>query len=69
MPQYSFNIESDGCEFDLKGAVFQDQKAAEQFAQRLRTFFSPKSWFPQPRMVVVRNAHGNEVFRTPVASL
>jgi hypothetical protein len=60
MPQYSFNIESDGCHFDLKGASFLDEKTAEQFARRLCTFFHPKLWSPT---VVMCDGDGKEVFR------
>src|SRR6187397_1216495 len=59
MPQYSFNIESDGCHFDLKGASFLDEKTAEQFARRLCTFFHPKLWSPT---VVMCDGDGKEVF-------
>ena len=69
MPQYFFNIESDGCQFNLKGAFFPDEKAAEQFARRLGTFFHPKLGSPNPRMVVVCDADGDEVIRTPVVEL
>ena len=61
MPQYSFNIESDGCHFDLKGASFLDEKTAEQFARRLCTFFHPKLWSPT---VVMCDEEGDEVFRS-----
>ena len=60
MPQYSFNIESDGCHFDLKGASFLDEKTAEQFARRLCTFFHPQLWSPT---VVMCDGDGKEVFR------
>ena len=61
MPQYSFNIESEGCRFDLKAASFVDQTTAEQFARRICTFFHPKLWSPT---VVVCDAEGEEVFRS-----
>jgi hypothetical protein len=61
MPQYFFNVEGDGCHFDLKGAPFPDHKAAEQFARRLCTFFHPKLWSPT---VVVCDVDGEEVFRS-----
>ena len=61
MPQYSFNIESEGCRFDLEAASFVDQTTAEQFARRLCTFFHPKLWSPT---VVVCDEEGDEVFRS-----
>ena len=61
MPQYSFNIESEGCRFDLKAASFVDQTTAEQFARRLCTFFHPKLWSPT---VVMCDEEGDEVFRS-----